>query len=169
MRNHRQQRSIGQTTTDALIGAAGGLVGTAAIWLAQSATRKWVPQATEPMRLEPGEFIVHRAHKVMPASTWKYLPHTAEKASAMGLSFCYGATFGALYGALRPRGGSPWLDGTVLGILCWAAGYLGWLPATGLMPPIWKHKPAQIAGPVVQHAIYGAAAVGAYDLIKEHV
>jgi hypothetical protein len=162
------QRSVDCVAKRALFGAASGMVGTLAIWLAQSATKKWVPQASEPMRLEPGEFIVTRAHKIAPASAWKLMPHSAEKASAVGLSFFYGASFGALYSLIRPRGGSTLLDGLILGTVCWATGYLGWLPATGLLPPIWKHKPAQVAGPIVQHAVYGAAAVGAYDWMIEH-
>jgi len=154
----------------ALIGAASGVAGTVAIWLAQTATRRYLPQASEPMRLDPGEYIVHKAHRMAPPSTWKYMPHTAEKAAATSLSFVYGGLFGALYGLVRPLvGGSAALNGLMLGIICWAAGYLGWLPATGLMPPIWKQKPAQVAGPVAQHAIYGIAAAAAHDLIAEHV
>jgi hypothetical protein len=121
------------------------------------------------MRVEPGPYLVHQGHRMLPARTWGMIPDKAEKSAAAGLSFCYGMSFGALYGALRPRGGSALLDGVVLGTACWAAGYLGWLPAAGIMPPIWRQKPAQVAGPIAQHALYGVAAVGAYDLIKSHV
>jgi hypothetical protein len=41
----------------------------------------------------------------------------------------------------RPRGGSALLDGALLDIASWAAGYLGWLPALGLMPPVWRQDP----------------------------
>jgi len=74
----------------ALIGAASGVAGTVAIWLAQTATKRYLPQASEPMRLEPGEYIVHKAHRMAPPSSWKYMPHTAEKGAATALSFAYG-------------------------------------------------------------------------------
>jgi hypothetical protein len=31
------------------------------------------------------------------------------------------------------------------------------------MPPVWKQEPRQIAMPIAQHAVYGAATVAAYD------
>lgn len=164
-----KSRRVEDTGRDVLVGAAGGLIGTAALWAIDGAISKWLPQAQAPMRVDPGPYMVHQGHRLLPARTWGVIPDKAEKAGAAGLSFGYGATFGALYGALRPQGGCSVVDGIVLGIVCWAAGYLGWLPAAGIMPPVWKQKPAQVAGPIVEHALYGMAAVGAYDLIKEHV
>jgi len=166
---HDSECPVTDLAKRAAIGALSGLAGTTAIWLAQSATKKWLPQASEPMRVEPGEYIVNRAHKLIPARHWKYIPRSAEKTAAAGSSFLYGGFFGALYGVLRPRQSSTVLDGMALGLTCWAAGYLGWLPAAGILPPLWKQKPAQIAGPIAQHAIYGVAAAEAYDLIEQHV
>ena len=166
---NRTNRDLAEFTRDTMIGAAGGLAGTMALWLVDAAVQKWLPSAQAPMRLEPGPYIVHQGQRLLPAKTWGSIPDQAEKAAAVSASFCYGSIFGALYGALRPRGGSAWSDGALLGLFCWAAGYLGWLPAAGLMKPVWKQKPGQIAGPIVEHALYGIAAVGAYDMIKEHV
>jgi hypothetical protein len=73
-----------------------------------------------------------------------------------------------LYALVRPRNKSVMIDGTILGAACWAAGYLGWLPAAKLMNPLWKQKPAEIAGPIATHAIYGLATVGASEII-DHV
>ena len=150
-------------------GAAAGIAGTVAIQLAQMAVQKLVPSATEPMRLEPGAVIARKVHNALPAAAWGSVPLGAEKVAAHSLGFGYGMTFGVIYAALRPRGGGLLIDGLIVGLLCWAAGYLGWLPASGLMPPLRRQTPMQIAGPVVTHAIYGLATVGAYELLEENV
>ena len=77
----------------------------------------------------------------------------------LGLS--YGASFGAGY-AGTPGTGSVLFDGTLLGLGVWAAGYLGWLPATGLMPPVWKQRARQVWAPGVEHVVYGLATVCAF-------
>src|SRR5258708_37881263 len=121
---HRQNQDFEDVAKNALVGAAGGLIGTAALWLVNGAMEKSVPGTVAPMRVEPGPYLVHQGHQMLPAKVWPHIPDKAEKVGAMGLSFCYGSIFGALYGAFRPHGGSSWLDGTILGLICWAAGYL---------------------------------------------
>ena len=69
-------------------------------------------------------------------------------------------SFGALYATARSKTKRLVLEGVILGLASWAVGYLGWLPATGLMPPVWKHKPHQIAMPLAEHALFGVATVG---------
>jgi hypothetical protein len=147
----------------ACLGAAGGLLGTAAIQAVMAATKKWVPEAAPPMRQNPGEFMVERAERVLPGSVRRQIPEAVETAAAQGLGVGYGVAFGALYAALRPRGGSALVDGAVLGAVCWAAGYLGWLPALGLTPPVGEQTGPQVAGPVVDHLAYGVATVAAFD------
>ena len=91
------------------------------------------------------------------------LPEAIRPWAAKSLQLGYGMTSGVLYSALRVRRGSPVLDGALLGIGVWAAGYLGWLPATDLMSPITEHEPKQIVVPLVQHALFGVAVAAAYD------
>ena len=67
----------------------------------------------------------------------------------------------------RARPANPVVEGLALGASCWAAGYLGWLPALGLMPPVTRQTPAQIAGPLVEHLVYGVATVAVFDLLRE--
>jgi len=110
------------------------------------ASKTWLPESRPPMKKDPGEFMSEKIP----------LPPDA-------LRLGYGTTAGVLYATLRPRGAMPLLDGALLGIGVWAAGYLGWLPAMGLMPPITKQTPQQIAVPLVQHAIFGVAVATAYD------
>ena len=61
------------------------------------------------------------------------------------------------------------LDGAALGVGCWAAGYLGWLPASGLSDPVWRQPTAAAIAPAVRHAAYGIATVAAYETLAEHL
>jgi len=148
-------------------GAAAGLVGTLLLRGIMTASAKLAPSTLPPMRQDPGEFMVEQGKQVLSTQARGAMAGKPEKAAAMGLSLGYGMTFGALYGLFRPRGGSMLRDGALLGLSNWAIGYLGWLPATGLMPPVWRHEPKQIASATAGHALYGMATVAAYDLMNE--
>ena len=101
----------------------------------RSANQAWSPETLPPIREDPGEFMVDAAEDALPASArTARIPGWAESAAAQGLAVGYGLTFGALYAAVRPRGGPTLTDGVALGLVTWAAGYLGWLPAAGLRP-----------------------------------
>src|SRR4051794_17511994 len=112
------------------VGAAAGLAGTFVMQALMAANKKLAPQTMPPIRRDPGEFMVDKAEELVPYTAREKVPATAESIAAKSLHMGYGATFGALYAVLRPEGGSPFLDGACLGLLTWAAGYLGWLPAT---------------------------------------
>ena len=51
----------------------------------------------------------------------------------------------------------------------WAAGYPGWLPTLGLMPPVWQQKAPQAIAPIAEHALYGMITVTMYDWLRERV
>ena len=136
--------------------ALGAVAGVAATFVMQgmlAASKKWLPESKPPIKKDPGEFMVEKVPLPEPVKPW----------AAKSLHLGYGTAAGVLYAALRPRGAMPLLDGALLGIGVWAAGYLGWLPATGLMPPLTEQTPQQIAVPIVQHAIFGVAVATAYD------
>ena len=149
----------------AAMGAAAGILGTFVISSLMAAQKKLAPQTMPPMRGDPGEFMVKQTERMLPETVRRSIPDVAESVAAKSLSFLYGATFGAIYGALRSQHESALLDGPILGLLTWAAGYLGWLPATGLMPAPWKQETKRIALPVIEHALYGLATVAAFDLM----
>ena len=115
---------------------------------------------------DPASFMLWQVEKHLPAKVWMKIPARLETAAGFGLSLGYGATFGAIYAAARARAGCTVLEGILLGSAVWAVGYLGWLPAARLTPPIWRQEPRQIVGPVVQHLVYGILTVGAYELIR---
>ncbi|HJT31311.1 MAG TPA: hypothetical protein VJ783_04625 [Pirellulales bacterium] len=149
------------------LGAAGGFAGTLALQTLLSASQKWLPSAAPPLREHPGDFMVEKAEEALPARARRALPRSIETAAAQALGMGYGLTFGGLYAALRPRGGSPLQEGLLLGAAAWAAGYLGWLPALGLMRPVWKQTVPQALGPIAEHAVYGVATVAAYDWLQK--
>jgi hypothetical protein len=147
----------------ASLGAAGGLLGTLAVQALMRVKKQWLPEAMPPIRQEPGEFMVERAEELLPQRIRRHVPEAVEAAAKTGLGLGYGMAFGALYAAVRPRGGGVLVDGALLGIGCWAAGYLGWLRAVGLMPPVSGQTATQIAGPVADHLAYGVVTAAAYD------
>jgi hypothetical protein len=164
MQDHDHNISI-----DIALGAAAGLAATFALQGIMTVKQKLAPSAAAPIKKDPGEFMVQQAERLLPASAMQKIPDTVETAASKSLHIGYGMMFGALYGLLRPRGGSILRNGALLGLVTWATGYLGWLPASGLMEPIWRHRPRQILVPAAENMAYGAAAVGAYEALHEWV
>jgi hypothetical protein len=152
-----------------LLGALAGLAGTLLMEGVRAASQKAAPDAEAPIHDDPGKAVVKTTEQVLPGIIRRNIPRKAEEVAAKSLGLGYGMTFGALYAVMHPRGGAPVRDGVALGLLNWAVGFLGWLPASGLMPPVWEHERKQIAMPMAQHAFYGAATVAAYDLLVDNV
>jgi hypothetical protein len=150
MRRPRKFRSFPQR---ALLGAAAGFGATLVLHQVMAASAKLIPDSKPPMKQDPGKFMAAKAN----------VPAKLEPAAAKSLQLGYGVTAGALYGAARKRITSPILEGAILGIAVWAVGYLGWLPAADLMPPITQHSPKQIAVPIANHIVFGLAVATAFD------
>ena len=79
-----------------LEGAAAGLAGTAALQAVALPGQKYLPDYHPPETEDPASFMLWQAEKHLPRRTWLAIPRTAETAAGFGLSFGYGATFGAL-------------------------------------------------------------------------
>jgi hypothetical protein len=134
-----------------------------------TASQKWLPNTVPPLRQDPGEFMAKTGKEALPDSVHRRIPQVVEMGAARTLAVGYGLTFGGLYTLLRPQGGSPFVDGVILGIANWATGYLGWLPALGLMPPVWQQNAPQAITPIAEHALYGIITVAMYDWLRERV
>jgi len=151
------------------LGAAAGLAGTFVLQPIRTQTAKALPETVPPMREEPGAYMVEQAEELLPRETRDQIPEGAEKAAAMSLAMGYGTTAGALYGALLADDRNPLVDGVVLGVGTWAIGYLGWLPALSLMPPVQEQETPQVVAPIAQHIVFGLATVAAYRLLQRFV
>ena len=109
---------------------------------------------TKPLE-DPGEHMVSTAEQIGGAE----LPARVHESAVHGLHYAYGTTFPTLLGAVAPRftrWTQPLAVGAVLGGLVWAIGYAGWLPATGLTPPL-RRQGTHVLSDVVGHVLYGIA------------
>lgn len=155
-----------QTVMRAAGGMAAGLVGTVLIQILQLAGQKKMPDKMPPIKQHPGEFMVEKVEKLLPPRTREHIPQKLEKAAAHLLGIGYGLTFGSLYGIYNRDEKHLLAKGSALGLATWATGYLGWLPATGLMPRISKQSPAQITGGITSHLAYGIATAYTLRLLR---
>lgn len=146
-------------------GAIAGFAGTLVLQVMRTASASVLPRTMPPIRQDPGEFMVERVEAALPGSVTSHIPALVEAGAAKGVAAGYGITAGAVYGLLRPSGGDVLVDGLALGIGTWAAGYLGWFPALGLLPPIQEQNMSEAFGPVVRHALFGIAVVAAYQTL----
>jgi hypothetical protein len=150
------------------LGAAAGAAGTILLQLFREGSQRMLPaDAIPPIKEHPGKFMLRKAERLLPRSTRRKIPEQVKPGLSNALGFGYGTTFGALYATSRPETKRTIWEGLLLGLATWMVGYLGWLPATKLMPPIWKHKPRQIATPLAEHAVYGIGTVAGYRWLKE--
>lgn len=154
------------TALRAGIGATAGLAGTVVLQGLLAASQKWAPQTLPPIKQDPGEFMIEKAQTYLPEKLREKIPEELENMVAKSLAFGYGSTLGALYAASRPETRNLLLEGSALGLVAWGAGYLGWLPAARLMPPVTRQEPEQIAGPIVSHVLFGIVTVGLFRLLR---
>lgn len=149
-----------------LLGALAGLAGTVALQVLRTLDQKYIPHSEAPIREDPGQFMVRKAKQVLPRAAREKMPPKLEQAVVRLSPVGYGMTLGALYALLRGRPRHALGDGLGFGIAAWALGFLGWLPSTRLMPPIWRHKPRQMLVPVAEHLVYGLGTVSGYRLLR---
>ncbi len=151
------------------LGALAGLAGTMILQAARGAQQKKLPRATPPIQRDPGEFMIKKVEQILPERARARISKGLESIGAMSLGIGYGTTFGSAYAALRRRPRNVLAEGAALGIASWAVGFLGWLPATGLMPPVSRHEPQQVAASIAEHALYGIAVVSAFKWLRRHL
>lgn len=144
----------------ATAGIVGGALGTALLKQGMKATQR-LPirlQPTQP-RKDPGEFIVMKLEQFR----GKPLRRALRDVVVQGLPWGYGMTSGLVLGLATshrhvPTMRSALLAGAALGAGVWAVGYIGWLPATKLTPPITRQGGRHIAMSVLGHVAFGVVA-----------
>jgi hypothetical protein len=152
-----------------LMGVGAGVAGTALVQGMLAGTKRWIPETLPPMKDDPAHFMVEKARQMLPSGMREKIPGKAKKAVERGLPFGYGTAFATAYALGRKADKNTLLDGAALGLFTWAAGYLGWLPATKLMPPVWKQEAKQVLPNVLSHIVFGIATVAAVKWLKQRL
>lgn len=83
------------------------------------------------------------------------LNNGAATAAAVVFHGMYGAATGALFAALTPaeRVSARW--GAAYGLLVWVAGYEGWVPVAGVLPPAHRDERGRVITMITAHLVYG--------------
>jgi hypothetical protein len=150
------QNGIGMHTAE---GALGGALGTLAIMQALRLSHR-LPLKLQPAmpRRDPGDFMVSKVEQMR----HKPLPRSVHDGLATALHWAYGIGWGAALGMAagrEPLGAGRVLSmGAGMGALNWAAGYIGWLPATKLLPPVHRQGMGHVASSLISHVGYGMLA-----------
>lgn len=148
-----------------LLGAVAGLVATAPMTLAMKLMHEQLPRE-ERYPLPPRQVTEGMAEK---AGVNEQLDEEGREAATWASHFAYGAACGALYGALSGEraDGRPALAGVGFGVAVWAASYLGWLPAAGIIAPATDHPARRNALMIAAHVVWGATTGVALDKMSE--
>jgi hypothetical protein len=139
-----------------LLGGLAGLAATAPMTLAMKLMHEQLPRE-ERYPLPPRAVTEGMAEK---AGVNQHLDEEERRAATWASHFAYGAACGALYGALTGERADerPLLAGVGFGVAVWAASYLGWLPAAGILSPATEHPARRNALMIAAHVVWGATA-----------
>jgi hypothetical protein len=156
-----------------LVHAAEGLLGGFAGTLLMNEAMKLAPRLPESLRppsptRHPGEYIVSRIERAF----GRTLPERVHRTLVERSAWPYGLVGPTAFAVAVPRlvrlrtPTHAVVAGAALGLGVWAVGYLGWLPAAGLIAPIQRQRPTRVLSGVLSHAAYGIAAMMPVYLIE---
>lgn len=158
-------RSVEELGMDAAVGALAGVAATAVMTtlmkpgLARMLSARWRPRRWVPRQV--ADWLAQRIVD-QPAGT----------AAATLAHVGYGAGAGAVYGLMRgqregrlPRGAAP-AAGAAWGLLVWAAGYEGWMPAAGVRPATTDFPASRWPLPIANHIVYGMVTAGVMERMR---
>jgi uncharacterized membrane protein YagU involved in acid resistance len=142
-----------KTSHRLLIGAISGIVATGPMTVAMILLHRRLPMR-ERYPLPPREITMKLARGAGVADSMD-----SESRSALTLisHFGYGAAGGVLFAGTTDPERAPVLKGLLFGMLVWAASYLGWLPATGVLTPATEHPERRNWLMIAAHLIWGAS------------
>jgi hypothetical protein len=136
-----------------LAGAIAGTAATAPMTAAMKALQQGAPTARR-RAIPPREITVELARR---AGIYGQLDGASEDAATTAGHFAYGGAAGALYPYARAYLPGPTLvRGALFGVGVWAASYLGWLPAAGILRPATREPAGRNAMMIGAHLVWGA-------------
>ncbi len=149
-----------------LTGAIAGLAGTAAMMGVREFDSRYAPKTMPHMREDPGQFLVKQTARALGVE--RELPRFVNRTGAMLFHMAYGTAAGILYAAIRGRrrDSSTLVQGGLLGMIVYAAGYAGWLPLVHLTRPPWKQPFPGIAGEALRHLTYGVTTAAVHGAVS---
>lgn len=130
--------------TDRLLrGAAAGVVAAAAM-TALMVTAERIGM----MRGQPPRKIVDRV--APPAG------RRTRDVAALASHLAYGAAAGTVFAGATDERHDVTVLGLGFGLALWAAGYEGWVPAMGVLPPAHRDRRGRVGTMVAAHLLFGA-------------
>jgi uncharacterized membrane protein YagU involved in acid resistance len=137
-----------------LAGAVGGIAATAPMTAVMVALQQASP-AARAQSLPPKQITVELAER---AGLGRELDGAREDAATTVSHFGYGGAVGALYPyASDVLPGPTLVKGALFGLGVWAASYLGWIPAAGILRTATREPAGRNAMMVASHLVWGAA------------
>jgi hypothetical protein len=158
---------MGEMLKGAVAGLVGGSLGTAMMRQSIKLSGR-LPEKVQPTGLtqDPGDFIARKAASVAKRD----LPEASHRRFSAALHWMYGTFWPTALGlALRDRMfrrfGPTVATGAGLGAGVWAVGYLGWLPAAGLVREGQGRRVGRQAMSLLNHVFYGVLSVAPLHLM----
>jgi uncharacterized membrane protein YagU involved in acid resistance len=137
-----------------IAGAVAGAVATAPMTIAMEAMHERLP-APERYPLPPAEIVEQVSGEPVGPDA---MGQGQGAAASLALHFAVGAAGGAIYGPLAARfQPDPIVGGMAFGLAVWTTGYLGILPAFGILRPATEHPPRRNALMIAAHLVWGSA------------
>ncbi len=136
-------------------GTLAGLIATVPMSATMLLLHRLAPPETRHTPLPPETVTAHAAED---ADVRDDLGEEGLRAATVAGHFAYGAAAGALYAPVARLTPRPVVSGIGFGLALWGVGYLGWVPAVGLMPSATEQPVARNAVMIAAHAVWGATA-----------
>ncbi len=140
-------------------GVVAGLVGTAAMTLAQGAEFVLTDAA-------PSDSPFQVADKISRRTGRGRIKRKHKRDVNQGMHWLYGTSWGVPYAVIATGTGvRPEVSGPLLGVTVWGAALIQY-PALGLAPPPWKRSLESLGSELLFHVVYGIGAGAALRALR---
>ena len=145
-------------------GALAGLVATAPMSVAMKVMKEELPWHQR-YSLPPKQITERFSKKGL----GKDLPEPIKSGVVVASHFAYGTGAGAIYAALASKIKiSPFIKGTIFGLIVWTISYVGLLPVLGVMSPATKHPAERNILMIAAHIIWGVVLALLVDRLDQN-